>query len=68
LQQSLEDLKLFKGENVTDDYISRDVELLNDVWFYTNNDKFDSSMEERGIKKGSDEYKSEVINAARRRT
>jgi len=64
----LEDLRQFKGENVTDDYISRDVELLNDVWYYTNSDKFNSSMKDRNIKKNSPEYKTEVINAAKRRT
>lgn len=68
LQQSLEDLKYFKGSNVTDDYIDRDIELMNDVFYYANNSQFDKNLQEKGIKKDSDRYKTEVVSAARRRS
>lgn len=68
LQQSLEELKQFKGENVTDEYIDRDIELMNDVFYYSNNGIFDNNLKEKGIKKDSERYKTEVINAARRRS
>ena len=33
LRNAVEDLKSFKGNQVTDDYIDRDVELLNNLYY-----------------------------------
>lgn len=65
LQKSLEDLKMFKGQNVTDAFIDRDIELMNSLWYQYNNKVLNQMLEQKGHIKGSQEHKNAIKLAAR---
>lgn len=65
LQQSLEDFKRFKGELVKDEYIDRDIDLLNNTYFAYNNNATNDILNNLNIRRGSDDHLKVVQNAVR---
>ena len=65
LQQSLEDFKRFKGELVKDDYIDRDIDLLNNTFFAYSNPATKDILKNLNIETGSDDHMKVVQNAVR---
>ena len=46
MRTSLQDLKQFKGANVTDEYIDKDIQLLEETWRQYNNPKLNKYLED----------------------
>lgn len=65
LEQSLEDFKRFKGELVKDEYIDRDIDLLNNTYFAYNNNATNDILNNLNIRRGSDDHLKVVQNAVR---
>ena len=65
LAESLEDFKRFKGPGVTDDYIDKDIKLLNTAWNVYNNPLTDSTLKDLNVKKDSSNHKQFVKLATR---
>lgn len=68
LRNAVEDLKSFKGNQVTDDYIDRDVELLNNLYYVQEHKAFKEKVQEKGYKVGSEQHKQAAIQTARKLT
>lgn len=68
LRNSVEDLKVFKGNQVTDDYIDRDIELLNNLYYIQEHPLFNEKIKEKGYQVGSEQHKQAVIQTARKFT
>lgn len=68
LRKSVEDLKAFKGNQVTDEYIDRDVELLNNLYYIQEHPRFKKYLQEKDIAVGSKEHKQALIQSARKLT
>ena len=58
----LDRLRQYKGENVTDQMITEDQEMLDDLYAYYNNKNIKSNLEHLGITRGSDEHRKVVKN------
>lgn len=65
LEQSLEDFKRFKGGLVKDEYIDRDIDLLNNTYFAYNNNATNGILNNLNIRRGSDDHLKVVQNAVR---
>ena len=65
LEKSLQDLKMFKGQNVTDEFIDKDIDLMNSLWYQYNNKILNQMLEQKGFIKGSKEHKTATKIAAR---
>lgn len=65
LRKSLQDLKLFKGSNVTDEYIDRDIDLVDNLWYAYNNKILDQLLKSKNVEKGSDQHRQAVKLLAR---
>lgn len=63
LEQSLNQLKSFKGSLVTDEDIDRDIKLMNKAWYTYKNPLVKTIMDDLGIKKDSDVHKLFVQQA-----
>ena len=68
LRKSVEDLKAFKGNQVTDEYIDRDIELLNNLYYIQEHPLFKKYLQEKEISVGSKEHKQAIIQSARKLT
>lgn len=68
LRNSVEDLKAFKGAQVTDDFIDRDIELLNNLYYVQEHPLFKQKLQEKGYTVGSEQHKHAIITAARQLT
>ncbi len=68
LRTSVEDLKQFKGNQVTDDFIDRDIELLNNLNYVKEHALFKEKLQDKNIKSGSEEHKQAVVQTARKLT
>lgn len=65
LEKSLNDFKRFKGEMVKDEYIDRDIDLLNNTYFAYNNSATNDILNNLNIRRGSDDHLKVVQNAVR---
>lgn len=65
LEKSLNDFKRFKGEMVKDEYIDRDIDLLNNTYFAYNNNATNDILNNLNIRRGSDDHLKVVQNAVR---
>jgi hypothetical protein len=65
LRKSLQDLKLFKGEAVSDEYIDRDIDLVDNLWYAYNSPTLKKFLDDSGKKEGTEEYKKAVKMVAR---
>lgn len=65
LEKSLKDFKRFKGEMVKDEYIDRDIDLLNNTYFAYNNSATNDILNNLNIRRGSDDHLKVVQNAVR---
>lgn len=65
LAQSLQDLKKFKGSNVSDEFIDRDIELMSNLWYQYKNPVLNQMLQDSGYTVGSKEHKNAVKLAAR---
>lgn len=65
LEQSLEDFKRFKGGLVKDEYIDRDIDLLNNTFFAYSNPATKDILKNLNIETGSDDHVKVVQNAVR---
>ena len=68
LRNSVEDLKAFKGNQVTDDFIDRDIELLNNLYYIQEHPTFKKKLQDKGYTVGSEQHKNATIRAARQLT
>lgn len=68
LRNSVEDLKAFKGNQVTDDFIDRDIELLNNLYYIQEHPTFKKKLQDKGYEVGSEQHKNATIRAARQLT
>ena len=68
LRNAVEDLKAFKGAQVTDDYIDRDIELLNNLYYVQEHPLFKKQLEDKGYKVGSEQHKQALVQTARKLT
>lgn len=68
LRNAVEDLKAFKGNQVTDGYIDRDIELLNNLYYVSEHPFFKKQLEEKSITPGTDQHKQALIQNARKLT
>ena len=62
---SLNEMKKYKGDYVTDDYIDKDIQLARTAYRVINNKELDPLFESAGIEKGSENHKQIVKNAVR---
>ena len=65
LRKSLQDLKRFKGAAVSDEYIDRDIDLVDNLWYAYNSPTLKKFLDDSGKKKGTEEYKRAVKMVAR---
>lgn len=68
MAKSLQDLKMFKGELVSDEYIDRDIDLMNNVWYAYNSNTLNNFAQSFDYVNGSDNHKKLVKYAARKLT
>ena len=68
LRNSVEDLKVFKGKQVSDDFIDRDIELLNNLYYIQEHPTFKKRLQDKGYIVGSEQHKNATIDAARKLT
>lgn len=68
LKNSIDDLKIFKGAQVTDDFIDRDIELLNNLYYIQEHPTFKKKLQDKGYVVGSEQHKQATITAARQLT
>lgn len=65
LQKSLNDFKRFKGEMVKDEYIDRDIDLLNNTFFAYNNPAMNDILKNLNVNRGTEDHLKIVQNAVR---
>lgn len=62
---TLNEMKKYKGDFVTDDYLDKDIQLARTAYRVLNNTELDPLFESVGIQKGSNDHKQVVKNAVR---
>lgn len=68
LRTSLQDLKQFKGQNTTNEYVDKDIQLLDEAWRQYTNPQLNKYIEDEGVVKGSEKHKDLVKLAVRYNT
>ena len=68
LRNSVEDLKAFKGNQVSDEFIDRDIELLNNLYYIQQHPTFKKKLQDKGYIVGSEQHRNATIKAARQLT